>query len=127
MISPVAERIYNEIKLLTRQKDELSNQMTKLRHAIDHVKHEMHHTEWLVVSESAPEDLDHTPDARLGRELRELYKERKDLHEDEKILKDLTQKYDVLVKKIDTYRFWMRRADTSDPVRQREAEKKIFG
>ena len=126
-MSPVAERIYNEIKFLTRQKDEMSNQISKLRHAIDNVKREMHHVEWLVVSESVPEDLDHTPDARLGRELRELYKERKDLHEDERMLKDLNQKYDALIKKIDNYRFWMQRADTPDPARQREAEKRIFG
>lgn len=127
MMSPVAERIYNEMKLLTRQKDEMASQMTKLKRALDQVKREIHHTEWLIVSEGAPEDPDHTPDLRLGRELHELYKERKDLHDDERILKDLTEKYNALVKKIDNYNFWMQRADTADPVRQREAEKKIFG
>jgi hypothetical protein len=127
MMSAIAERIYNEIKILTRQKDDLASQIAKVKRAIDHTKRDMHHTEWLVISESAPEDPDLTPDVRLGRELHELYKEKKELRDEEKSLKDLTLKYDTLIKKIDSYHFWMQRADSPDPLRQREAEKKIFG
>lgn len=126
-MSPVAERIYEKIKILNKEKDELHDQITKLKHTLDHVKQAMHHTEWQIALEDAPDPLGNLPDVRLGKELRELYKERNDLHNDERLLKDMTIKYDQLTKKIDDYRFWMHRADSVDPVRQREAEKKIFG
>jgi peptidoglycan hydrolase CwlO-like protein len=127
MMSPVAERIYAKMNSLIKERDEVHNQINKLQRTIGDVKHHIRRTELGIVAEGASGHGDGVPDLRLAHELRELDKEEHELHDDEKALKNLTAKYSNLTKTIEDHRFWMRRADTTDPVRQREAEKKIFG
>lgn len=123
MMSSVAERIGAKIKDLTKEKDELQKQIDKMSQKIKNDKKSMHHTELKIVSEEA---LDH-PSVRLIGELREFSKEKSGLDRDESILNDLAMKHKALVKTIENHKFWMRRADTTNLARQREAEKKIFG
>jgi peptidoglycan hydrolase CwlO-like protein len=127
MMSPVAERIYVKMNSLIKERDEVHNQINKLQRTISDVKHHIHHTELEIVVDGGSGHSSGVPDVRLANELRELNKEEHELHDDEKVLKDLTAKYSSLTKMIEDHRFWMRRADTADPVRQREAEKRIFG
>lgn len=127
MMSPVAERIYTKMNNLIKERDEVHNQINKLQRTIVGVKHNIHHTELEIIADGGPGHGGGVSDVRLANELRELNKEEHELHADEKALKDLTAKYSSLTKMIEDHRFWMHRADTADPVRQREAEKRIFG
>lgn len=127
MMSAVAERIYAKVNSLVKQKEDLRHEINKLKETIDTEKKGMHRTEADIVTEAASPYTGGPVDLRLASELRELSRERRDLKADEKKLIDLTAKYNELIKTIEDHRFWMRRADTLDPVRQQEAEKKIFG
>jgi uncharacterized coiled-coil DUF342 family protein len=127
MMSSVAERIYTKINSLIKERDEIHNQINKLQRTIGDVKYHIHHTELEIVADGVVGHMAGVPDFRLASEVRELNKEKHELHDDEQVLKDLTTKYSNLTKTIEDHRFWMRRADTTDLVRQREAEKKIFG
>lgn len=127
MMSPVAERIYAKMNGLIKERDEVHNQINQLQRTIGEVKHHIHHTELEIVADGVSGHGSGVPDVRLANELRELNKEKHELHDDEKLLKDLSAKYSNLTKTIEDHRFWMRRADSIDPVHQREAEKKIFG
>ena len=126
MMSPIAERIYTKMNSLIKERDEVHNQINILQRTIGGVKHHIRHTELEIIADGVS-GHGGIPDIRLANELRELKKEEHELHDDEKALKDLTVKYSTLTKTIEDHRFWMRRADTTDPIRQREAEKKIFG
>lgn len=127
MMSAIAERIYAKTNGLVEEKEKLRQQINKLKKTVDAVKKQMHRTELEIVSEAASPYTGGSVDLRLASELHELTKERGELHTDEQELKDLTATYNELTKAIENHRFWMRRADTLDPVRRREAEKKIFG
>ncbi|MDB5186777.1 MAG: hypothetical protein JWM07_249 [Candidatus Saccharibacteria bacterium] len=127
MMSVVAERIYAKTNDLIKDKEAVHNQINRLKQAIDSVKKHIHHTELEIVIEGASAHLVGLPDIRLANEMRELNKEKSNLRNDEKVLNELTVKYDEFTKMIDNHRFWMHRADTTDPARQREAEQKIFG
>lgn len=127
MMSPVAERIYEKIKLLTREKDDIHNQINKAKQAVDQVKRATHRTELNLLLDGATAHAMGVPDVRLARELRELDHEKRELHDDEKLIRELTAKYDALLRTIEDHRFWMNRADSTDPLRQQEAERKIFG
>jgi len=127
MMSAVAERIYAKINKLVKEQDELRTQINKLKQTIESVKKRMHHTEFDIVSEAASPYTGGPVDLRLAAELRELNREKDDLKGDQKELEVLTTKYNDLMKTIEEHRYWMRRADTLDLDRQREAEKKIFG
>jgi prefoldin subunit 5 len=126
-MSSVSERIYAKTNILVEEKEKLRHKINTLKQALDSVKKRMHRTELEIVTEAASPYTGGSVDLRMAGELRELNKERKDLHADAQDLKDLTVKYNELTKTIEDHRFWMRRADTIDPIRQREAEKKIFG
>ena len=127
MISPVAERIYAKMNNLIKERDQVGSQINKLQQAIGGVKKHIHHTELEIVADAASVHTGGMLDRRLTDEMRELNKERRELHDDEKVLEALTASYNKLTKLIEDHRFWMRWSDTTDPARQREAEKKIFG
>ena len=127
MMSAVAERIYARVNTLVKAKEDLRHEINKLKDTIDAEKKGIHRTEADIVSEAASPYTGGAVDLRLASELRELNRERHDLKAEEKRLIELTAKYNELIKTIEDHRFWMRRADTLDPVRQQEAEKKIFG
>ena len=127
MMSSISERIYTKTNSLVKEKEEMYTEINKLKQTIESTKKGMHRTELEVATEAASELTGSFVDLRLSSELRELKNERNDLHAHEKALNDMTAKYKGLIKTIEDHRFWMRWGDTTDPVRQREAEKKIFG
>lgn len=126
-MSPVATRIYERIKALTKERDDLNNQIKKITQDKDSVKKSIHHTEMAILSEGAISAADGYPDIRFANELRELKKEKQTLQHDDDELKTLHNKYANLIKTIDSYQFWMHYADTSDIAHQQAAEKKVFG
>ena len=127
MMSSISERIYAKTNSLVKEKEEMYIQINKLKQTIETAKKGMHRTELEIATEAASELSGSFVDLRLSSELNELKDERNSLHAYEKALNDLTAKYKGLIKTIEDHRFWMRWGDTTDIVRQREAEKKIFG
>lgn len=126
-MTPLAQRIYEKANLLIREKDDVHAKMNALKHTIDQDKRLIHSTEFKIVSEGAVSHASGVPDFRLAGEIRDLGKHRKTLQDDEQTLKDLTVKYNALIKAVDEHHFWMYRADTTDIAKQQEAERKIFG
>jgi hypothetical protein len=127
MMNPIVERIYAKMNSLIKEQNEIHGQINQLQQTIDSVKKHLRHTQLEILNEGGLAYASGMPDLRLASEVRELNKEKHNLNDDEKALKNLTVKYNDLTKTIEEHRFWMRRADTTDPVRQREAEKRIFG
>ncbi len=126
-MTPLAQRIYEKTNVLIRQKDDLHSQINRIKQSIDQDKKSIRTTELKIVADGAMAHADGVPDLRLAGEIRDLGKHRKVLHDDERLLKDLTVKYNDLIKAIDDHHFWMYRADTNDLAKQQEAERKIFG
>lgn len=127
MMSQVAERIYQKIQHLISEKEQIQNQINKINQTIANDKKVMHHTELEIIAEGAATPVDGVSGMALTGRIRELGKEKDGLHRDERTLLELSEKQKDLIKTIDEHRFWMNRADSLDPARQREAEKKIFG
>ncbi len=119
-MSPVAQRIFDKMNRLIKERDDMQSLLDKTKHATEDVKKRMHRTELLIA-------VDGSETLQLASELRELNKEKNELHADEQLINDLAKKYQNLSKAIEDHRFWMRYADSADPARQREAEKRIFG
>lgn len=126
-MNSISERIYEKINKLIKERDEIHNQINKLQQTAGSLKKHIHHTELEIIVEGASVQASDVPNLRMVGEMRELNKEKHDLHDNEKVLKGLTKKYNNLTKTIEDHRFWMHRADTTDPARQQEAEHKIFG
>ena len=113
--------------LILKEKERLQSQIKALRQSLDQLKKSIHSTEVNILLEDTAELQAGVPDYRLIAELQEINKKKHILRDTEKELKDTTLKYDTINRTIEHYEYWMRRADTHDIARQKEAEKVIFG
>lgn len=122
-----AEKIYEKLKALQKERDELTHHIKQLSLTTDLIKNAVHHTEAEIMIDSAVTHSVGMPDFHLTNDIRNLSKEKHDLQTNTTDLKNLTNKLHALNREIEHDTFWMHYADSQDLSHQHEAERRVFG
>lgn len=124
-MNSVANKIYDKIKLLVKEREKLEHQIKDLKRDDDRIKSHMHHTEFEIALETT--NKINGPDLLLLHELSELRHDHLMLKKDKNTLAELEQKLKDMRKTIEVYTFWMNQANNGNENIQHEAEKHVFG
>lgn len=125
-MNPVAEKISQRLNEFLRQKNSIQDRIKQLDRDLDSTKHDLHKEEGAALIHATASG--HTNSGfQLVEDIRDLAHLRQLLKDKEKEKQDAHLELANLDKQIEHYTFWMRRADTTDEARQKEAEKAIFG
>ncbi|MEO5498891.1 MAG: hypothetical protein ABIR46_00115 [Candidatus Saccharimonadales bacterium] len=126
MMTQISEQIRQAISLLQKESDALKREIKDMDSRDSKTKTSMHSLELRIISEALTEN---TPNqaSRMWKEAKELHDDKQILHQDQVTHKQLSQKLNDLQKKITTFEFWMKFANTDDEVKQEQARRKVFG
>ena len=126
MATQISERIRLAVYGLKKEEDALVRALKDVKSSDSKTKSSMHNLEMRIISEALIEKSP-SQTSRMLFQVKELHHDKQILNKDIALNKVLNQKLHDLQKKITTYEFWMKHADTDDEAKQNEAQHKIFG
>lgn len=122
-MNALANRIYEKIKLLKKEQEGLEQNLKELEREEQHTKSHEHRIELEIAINGT---RDKTNSTELMHDLSELRHDRKDIKKDEQLINESKARIKDILKQIDEYTFWMRYADSDNPAKQAEAERRVF-
>ena len=118
-MNDIAQRIHDRLTTIQRDQAVATSHLRTLQAAVDSTKTTIHHLELKSLSDAA---RDSDPHASALHDLMELRQQRASLKQSESDLTHLHDKLKKIEKVIDSHKFWLDYANTTDPARQNDAK-----
>lgn len=127
MKSVVADRIQAKITTTQRELDQLHIQTRDTERALEKIKSQVHHDEYEIIIDGTSDEKSGSKPYKFMEDMRMLRHDQEERHHLEEKLKDLRTRISYSEKEVERLRFWRDRADTTDPLRVKDAEHHVFG
>jgi len=118
-MNDIVQRIHDRLNSVQRDRVAALSQLRTLQAAADSAKTTIHHLELKSLSDAA---RDSDPHASALHDLVELRQQRARLKQSQSDLAQLHDKLKKIEKVIDSHKFWLDYANTTDPTRQNDAK-----